>query len=82
MAEAFGRALSNVYLDQTITRILVARNLPNITHQKYVDDMILPGKSTILEASDYKSIINSYMMAFGQKVNEAKSEIFFINMKK
>lgn len=56
--------------------------MPNITHQQYADDTILPGKSTIVEASGFKSIINSYMMASGQRVNKDKSEIFFLNTKK
>jgi hypothetical protein len=60
---------------------MVTRNILNITHQQYADDTILPGKSTISEATEFKSIIKSYTMASGQKVNENKSEIFFLNTK-
>jgi mannosylglycoprotein endo-beta-mannosidase len=82
MAEAFGRAVTDAYNNQEISGITVASNMPNITHQQYADDTILPGKSTIKEALNLKSIINSYMAASGQKVNKDKSEIYFLNTSK
>ena len=53
--------------------------MPNITHQQFADDTILPGKSEFSEAQTLKNIISTYMEALGQKVNALKSEIFFIN---
>ena len=79
MAEAFGRAISDAYNKKRISGITVTKSLPNITHQQFADDTILPGKSDIFEALTLKKIINSYMEASGQKVNALKSEIFFIN---
>ena len=79
MAEAFGRAVSNAYEERRISGISVTRNLPRITHQQYADDTILPGKSSVREAMGFKSILQQYMDASGQKVNKEKSEIFFLN---
>ena len=79
MAEAFGRAVTDAYNKGKISGILVTQNMPNITHQQYADDTILPGKSRTEEALGLKSIIKAYTEASGQKVNELKSEIYFMN---
>lgn len=79
MAEAFGRAVSDAYLKKKISGITVTRNLPNITHQQYADDTIFPGKSSVHEALGFKNILQAYMDASGQKVNNEKSEIYFLN---
>ena len=79
MAEAFGRAISDAYNKKRLSGITVTKDVPNITHQQFADDTILPGKSEISEAHTLKKIINLYMEASGQKVNALKSEIFFIN---
>ena len=65
MAEAFGRAVSFAYQARKISGISVTRNLPNITHQQYADDTILPGKSSIQEALGFKNILQNYMDASG-----------------
>ncbi len=79
MAEAFGRAMTNVYNKKRISRVMVTNNMPNITHQKFADDTILPRKSLVQEALCLKNIIKLYMEVSCQKVNESKSKIFFIN---
>ena len=81
MVEAFGRAVFEAYQQKEITDISVTRNLPNITHQQYADDTILPGKSSTQEALGFKNIVESYMDSSGQKFNKDKSEIFFMNTK-
>ena len=80
MAEAFGRAVSEVYYKRRISSVTNTNNMPNITHQQFANDTILPGKSSVQEARIIKDIIKLYMEASRQKVNESKSEIFFINM--
>jgi hypothetical protein len=79
MAEAFGRALSKANENRKIKGIVVTDNVPNITHQQYADDMILPSESTAKEARHIKSIIHQYSEASGQMINASKSKIFFIN---
>lgn len=81
MAEAFGRAITKAHTEGKINGIIVTENVPNITHQQYVDDTILPNKRTIKDTLNIKSIIQLYMEASGQKVNVTKSEIYFINTK-
>ena len=49
--------------------------MPNITHQQYANDMILHSN----EALVLKAIIKSYMDASGQKVNDGKLKIYFLN---
>lgn len=81
MVEAFGREISKSYHNQEISGVTVARNMPNIRHQQYADDTILPSKSTILEALGFKAIIKSYTDASRKKVNKNKLEIYFLNTK-
>ena len=80
MVESFGRATKKAYNNKEMKGVTVTKNIPNITHQQYANDTILPGQSSQKEAVNVKSIIEKYMKASRQKVNEAKSEIFFINM--
>ena len=81
MAKAFGRAITNAHSDYKLSGIMVAENVPKITHQQYEDDTILQGESIIEEALNLKSTIQQYMETSGQKVNAIKLEIFFINTK-
>ena len=57
MAKAFGRALTKSHLEGKIKGITVIGNVPNITHQQYADDAILPCESSKNEALSIKSII-------------------------
>ena len=75
MAEAFGRSFTKDSEKGLIKGVTVTNNVPNITHQQYADDTILPGESSIKEAKAVKLIIKDYMSASGQKVNDSKSEI-------
>ena len=65
MAKTFGRAVADAHKNQKIPGITVTKNMPNIMHQQYVDDTILPGKSTVVEALGIKAIIKSNMEASG-----------------
>ena len=63
MAEAFGRAVSDAYKKQKISGISITKNLPNITHQQYADDTILPSKSSVQEAAGFNNILLLYTEA-------------------
>ena len=78
MVEAFGRSINKDQTEVRIKGITMTENVPNITHQQYANDTILPTKSSVHEARGFKSIIQSYMDALRQKVNKDKSEIFFL----
>ena len=74
--------MSHAYNNQQILGLTIARDMPNIMHQQYADDTILPGKRIATEVYGLKAIINSYMVTSSQKVNEIKSNIYFLNTKK
>ena len=69
----------DAYQTQKNSSITITRNISNITHQEYVDDTILSGKSIVFVALGLKVIIKSYMDASDQKVNDGKLEIYFLN---
>ena len=46
MAEAFGRAIQKAQGVGLIKGITITGNIPNITHQQFANDTILPGSST------------------------------------
>lgn len=81
MAETFGRAIEKAYLENKISRVSITEDVNNITHQKFTNEKIIVGISNLNEAIIYKEIISTYMRASGQKVNEEKLEIFFLNTK-
>ena len=67
------------YNNKEIKGIIVTKNIPNVTHQQYGDDTILPRESSQKETINLKLITEGYMKSSGKKVNDAKSKIFFIN---
>ena len=74
--------MSYSYNNQQILGIIVAIDMPKIMHQQYADDTIISSKSIAIEEYGLKAIINSSVVTSGQKVNELKSEIYFLNTKK
>lgn len=79
MAEALGRAIMKQQVEGKIMGLKASENVPNITHQQFVDNTILPGSANRQEARAFKSILNTYTKASSQHVNPTKSKIFFIN---
>lgn len=60
MVEAFGRSINKVETKGIIRAITIIENIPNITHQQYSDNTILPRVSTKDEAKNFKQIIYDY----------------------
>jgi len=50
-----------------------------LTHQQFVDDIMLHGIPTVKESLAYKQILSDFAMASGMEVNLSKSTIFFFN---
>jgi len=62
-----------------IQGIKSAPNCHNLTHHRFVDDTILVGKAGLIEAKEFKNILDSYDKASNQKINYEKTNIFFFN---
>lgn len=50
-----------------------------ITHQQFVNDIMLFCQATLKEALSIRDILNTFMEASGTKINNDKSCIFFFN---
>ena len=54
-------------------------DIPRYTHVQFVDDTGLIGLATINEARNFRMILDTYLKASRQKINEGKSSIYFFN---
>ena len=54
-------------------------DIPAYTHLQFVDDTGLMGLATINEARNLRWILDTYLKASGQHINEGKSSIYFFN---
>lgn len=59
--------------------VKVARGVDPISHMQFVDDTFLTGGASEREARLMKKTLEIYGKVSGQKINWAKSEIFFFN---
>lgn len=51
----------------------------SLTHQQFVDDIMMFGKATLTEARTLMEILNDFMSTSGTEINKDKSEkIFFL----
>jgi hypothetical protein len=55
-------------------------DLPSQSHLQFVDDTALMGMATVREATSLRQLLDVYLEASGQMINEDKSSIFFFNM--
>lgn len=58
----------------------VVSTLPTVVMQQFVDDTFLFGQSSIIEAKEWKHLLEEYALASGQLINYNKSKIYFFNM--
>ncbi|KAM6553480.1 hypothetical protein CsatB_014242 [Cannabis sativa] len=76
-AEGFSSLIRKFEEDQVIQGCRVARNAPPITHMLFADDSYLFCQANPTTANNIKQMLHSFEIASGQKVNVAKSSIFF-----
>lgn len=50
-----------------------------LTHQRFIDNIILMGLATIMEAMTLKQIMNSFREALGTQINPSKYQVYFFN---
>lgn len=79
LAESLGRNIKKLVDQRSLVGLTPSSSLLTCSHQQFVDDTILMGRSTVAEAKTLKKILNLYESASGQVVNRAKSSIFFLN---
>lgn len=79
MDEDIGRKITRANRLGIIHRIKPNSNYHNVTHYQFVDDTILVGKVRLIEAMEFKRILENYEKAYNQKINCKKTNIFFFN---
>ncbi|GLJ39562.1 hypothetical protein SUGI_0808320 [Cryptomeria japonica] len=78
LAEVLSRSVQDRVSKGDIKGLQVSGGISNITHLQFVDDTLLLGEATAKEAHAFKKILVQYEKVSGQKVNETKSQIFFL----
>jgi len=78
-AEGLGRYIkAKVYNEQYKGLILWGNDLP-LTHQQFVDDVMLYGQTTLKEARKIMEILTEFTSISGTEINKEKSDIYFFN---
>lgn len=78
-AEGLGRYIKKEIGENRIKGLrLWGNNLP-ITHQQFVDDIMLFGKATLKEVRHLKRILELFAEASGMEINKEKSNAFIFN---
>jgi hypothetical protein len=59
-----------------LPRLQISRGVKNMNHSQFVDDTLFLGGASIIIASRFKSILDSFLDASGGAVNNIKSQIY------
>ncbi|XP_060960654.1 uncharacterized protein LOC133031222 [Cannabis sativa] len=76
-AEGLSMLINSAESNRTIHGCRVARGAPSITHMLFADDSYLFCQASIGAAQGVRNLLSEFEQASGQKVNIAKSSIFF-----
>lgn len=79
MVESLGRFIHKRVLEGSLKGLRPSSASLTCSHQHFVDDTILMGRSFLGEARVIKSTLSLYEKASRQMVNRAKKFIYFIN---
>lgn len=82
MVESLGRLINRAREKALLVGIKITSNMEPITHQQFVDDTMLFGSSSHMEAYGIKNILNNYTNISDQEINTIKSNITFFNTNK
>ena len=80
MAEGLSRILQSKAERGELWGIRLVDSLEGQTHQQFVDDTMLMGHPSVQEARSFKSCLNLFSKASGLAINQAKSQVFFLNI--
>ncbi|XP_062112653.1 uncharacterized protein LOC133823820 [Humulus lupulus] len=75
--EGFSALLQEYERKQFISGIQVARGAPRISHMFFADDSYIFCKANSEEANHVLSLLHTFELASGQKINYDKSSVFF-----
>uniref|UniRef100_A0A803P6E4 RNase H type-1 domain-containing protein n=1 Tax=Cannabis sativa TaxID=3483 RepID=A0A803P6E4_CANSA len=76
-AEGFSTLIQKYETNRWIHGCKIARSAPTISHMFFADDSYLYCQASEAEASYFMDLLSKFELASGQKVNVAKSSIFF-----
>ena len=79
MAEGLGRFIKFQVAQGIVQGWKWHKDSPAYTHLQFVDDTGLMALATINEARNFRWILDTYLKASGQQINEGKSSIYFFN---
>lgn len=79
LAKCLGRFILRKSQDQSLQGPKPSLGPSTFTHQKFMDDTILGGDTSIHKARMFKGLLNTYTMGFSQAINQEKSSVYFIN---
>ncbi|XP_057839248.2 uncharacterized protein LOC131049223 [Cryptomeria japonica] len=79
VAEVLSQNFSHLIRNKIISGVKVASTLPPVVMQQFVDDTFLFGQSSVIEAKEWKHLLEDYALASGQLINYNKSKIYFFN---
>ncbi|XP_059066268.1 uncharacterized mitochondrial protein AtMg01250-like [Cryptomeria japonica] len=80
VAKVLSRNFSHLIRNRKISGVKAASTLPPVVMQQFVDDTFLFGQSFVIEAKEWKHLLEDYALASGQIINYNKSKIYFFNM--
>jgi len=78
-AESLGRLVkAQVSKDQIKGLRICGKDIP-VSHQQFVDDVMLYGQATLKEAQRIIKSLSQFSRASRMEINKGKSEVFFFN---
>ena len=78
-AEGLGRYFKKELRERKIQGLRLWGNQTTVTHQKFVDDIMIYCRATLKEVKRIRKILEIFMEAAGMEVNNEKSRTFFFN---
>lgn len=77
--ECLGRSIKVATNERKLHGLCLHQMDDTHTHQQFLDDTMLFGKSIVSEAKALKKILQNFSLASGASINENKSNVFFFN---
>ncbi|XP_059070533.1 uncharacterized protein LOC131860174 [Cryptomeria japonica] len=76
VAEVLSRNFSNLIRSNRISGVKATSTLPPMVMQQFVDDTFLFGLSSVIEAKEWKHLLEEYALASGQLINYCKKKVY------